>query len=116
MPKRILSIIFVLLFTVLLGSIENSFAQRQRPPEYKDLMDARKIENPKEKIKAFEVIKKNYPESRYLESIDRMILGAEIEICDSVEKIVKLQKETLEYAEGADQITEYLVFERKPYN
>jgi len=108
MSKRFLSIIFVLLFAFLLGSVENSVAQRKRPPEYKELMDARKLENPKERMKAFEAIKKKYPESQYLEFMDRMILGAEIELSDSVEKIVKLQKETLEYAEGAGQITEYL--------
>lgn len=113
MQRRFTQIMFIFLVAFLLGSMENSFAQRQQPPEYKELLDARKIENPKERINAFEEIKKKYPESRYASSIDRMILGAKIEASYSIEKIVKLQKETLESAEGAGQITEYLSANRQ---
>jgi thiol-disulfide isomerase/thioredoxin len=108
MSKRFLSIIFILLFAFILGSVEQSVAQRERPPEYKEITDARKLETPKERLKAFEAIKKKYPESQYAEFLDRMILSGKIELSDSIDKIVKLQKETLAKAEGAGQITEYL--------
>ena len=107
MTKRFLPIIFILLFAFILGSVEQSVAQRERPPEYKEITDARKLETPKARLKAFEEIKKKYPESQYAASLDRMILGTKIEISDSVDKIVKLQKETLEKAEKAGLITEY---------
>lgn len=83
-------------------------AQRQRPPEYGEIVQASRIEDPLAKIKALEEIKQKYPNSVMMNSIDYLLVSAKIETKNSIGEIVKLQKDFLDKSAGPGLITDYL--------
>ena len=73
---------------------------QQRPPEYNELVAASQIKDAAARLKELERIKAAYPSSRFLVAIDRYILNAKIELAESLEAILALQKEFLAGARG----------------
>lgn len=92
---------------LLLPAISQSQAQRQRPPEYDRMRQAMSLEDLNERIKALEDIKTDFPETRYLRTIETSILRARIGLSDSLTAILKLQQELVSQQEGVGKLYIY---------
>ena len=79
-----------------------SFAQnqRQRPPEYDLYRKAVRISDLNARIEALEKVKNQFPQSRYLSSIESAIVHAEIGLSDTLEGVLKLQKSLIHAQKG----------------
>lgn len=74
--------------------------KQERPPEYDELRAARRLEDLNARIKEMEALMVKYPESQYMSNMESTIFGAKIDLCDSIEAVLDLQKPELESAEG----------------
>jgi len=83
---------------------------RERPPEYNELREAMRIEDLDVRIKEMEALKIKYPESQYMGTMESSILGAKIDLSNSVEAILDLQKPSLESAESTNKFYSYYSF------
>jgi thiol-disulfide isomerase/thioredoxin len=94
----------VLAFSIGLGLILSGLAigqgQRQQPPEYKEVVAASRIMDAGARLKEFERIKSVYPNSEMMEIIDQYILTTKIEMADTLEAILALQKDFLDKSKG----------------
>jgi hypothetical protein len=92
---------------MLLPMITQAQGQRQRPPEYDRVRQALRIDDLSERIKALEAIKADFPETRYLDTIDMSILRARIGLSDSLSTILELQQELLSKQKGVGKLYMY---------
>ena len=74
--------------------------QQSPPPESKEVQAARRIEDRDARIKELERIKAAYPQSRMLAAIDRYIFEARIDLCETIDAVVELQKPSLSEGKG----------------
>jgi hypothetical protein len=88
-----------------LAVLAGAQAQRQRPPEYDEFVAASRIEEPAARLKEFERIKTAYPNSQMSAGIDMNILDAKIELADSLDRILGLQKDSLDKSQGANLLS-----------
>jgi len=75
-------------------------AQRQMPPEYKEIVAARSIVDAAARLKEFERIKAAYPNSEMMGAIDNFILTAKVEMADTLDAVLSLQKSGIAKAQG----------------
>ena len=98
----------VLAATVLAGLVlaNLTFAQTQpqQPPEYKEVLAASRIQDLAAKIKELERIKAAYPTTQYMSTIDGWILSAKIDLSESLDAILALQKDFLAKGKGPDLV------------
>lgn len=92
---------------LLLPMISQAQAQRRRPPEYDRLRQAMRLEDLNERIKALEAIKTEFPETRYLSTIETSIIRARIGLSDSLAAILKLQQGLIDKQEGVGKLYIY---------
>jgi len=78
--------------------------QPQQPPEYKDVVAASRIQDLAAKLKELERIKAAYPNTQYMATIDGWILAARIDLSDTLDAVLGLQKDFLAKAKGADRV------------
>jgi len=94
----------VLILSMVLGLIVSSQARAQArqapPPEYKELVAAYDIKDTSARVKEFERIKAAYPNSQYTEAIDGSIVEAKVELADTMDSILALQKDLLAKGRG----------------
>jgi thiol-disulfide isomerase/thioredoxin len=103
----IMALVFVLAalcFAALAG------AQAERPPEYRELARAMKIENLSARLKELERIKAAYPESQYRLMIDNLIIGVKVEMADKLETILGLQRSVLEASQSVQRPFYYFTY------
>ena len=75
--------------------------QAQPPPsERAEIQAALKIADLKARIKELERIKAAYPRSSLLTNIDRNILGAKVDLCETLDEIDAVQRPLLSQGEG----------------
>jgi len=89
---------------LLLPMISQAQAQRRRPPEYDRLRQAMRLEDLNERIKALEAIKTEFPETRYLSTIETSIIRARIGLSDSLAAILNLQQGLIDKQEGVGKL------------
>ncbi len=73
---------------------------RQRPPEYSELVAASQIKDAAARLKELERIKAAYPASPLMSTIDRNIRVARIELAESLDAVLALQKDLLASGRG----------------
>jgi thiol-disulfide isomerase/thioredoxin len=95
----VLAVLGLILATQALAQI-----QPQQPPEYKDVVAASRIQDLAAKLKELERIKAAYPNSQYIATIDGWILAAKIDLADTLDAILDLQKDFLAKAKGPDRV------------
>jgi len=79
-------------------------AQTQQPPEYKEVLAASRMTDLAAKIKELERIKAAYPSTQYLATIETWILAAKVDLAETLDAVLALQKEALSKAKGADRV------------
>jgi thiol-disulfide isomerase/thioredoxin len=94
----------VLALFLVLTLASRASAQRQRPPEYKEIVAASQIEDAAARLKEFERIKTAYPSSGMMDAIDYYILSARIDLADTLKAVLSLQKPAIEAAHGPDRL------------
>jgi thiol-disulfide isomerase/thioredoxin len=106
MKKKNFRIVFAAaaLLGFVLANLTFAQTQPQQPPEYKEVVAASRIQDLAAKIKELERIKAAYPTTQYLSTIDSWILAAKIDLSDSLEAILGLQKEFLTKGKGPDLV------------
>jgi predicted negative regulator of RcsB-dependent stress response/thiol-disulfide isomerase/thioredoxin len=111
--KKTMSIgaIFALCFALGLTVSNQAFAQtrQEQPPEYKELVAASQLKDTAARLKEFERIKAAYPKSVMMASIDMSILDAKVELSDTLEAILGLQKDSLGQGQGPRRMSSYFV-------
>lgn len=70
------------------------------PPEYKELVATYDIQDPGVRLKEFERIKAAYPNSQYREAIEGSILEAKVELAETLETVLSLQKDFMVKGRG----------------
>ena len=75
-----------------------------RPPEYNELVAGSQIKDAAARLKEFERIKAAYPASRFMPVIDRFIFNAKIELAETLDAILVLQKDFLAAAKGPARV------------
>jgi thiol-disulfide isomerase/thioredoxin len=101
--RRVLGCAFVLILGLAVAASAQN-APRPQPPEVKDLTAAFRIQDPAARLKELERIKAAFPASQYLAMIEQNILGAKIELADSLDVILALQKDLLAKGKGPDRL------------
>jgi len=79
-------------------------ARQAAPPEYKELVAASQIKDAAARLKEFERIKAAYPTSQFTAWIDRSILGAKIELAETLDAVLALQSDFLAKGQGPDRL------------
>jgi thiol-disulfide isomerase/thioredoxin len=94
----------VLVLILVLGLIVSSQALAQGrqapPPEYKELVAASQIKDASARIKEFERIKAAYPNSQFAEAIEGSLLQARVELAETFEAVLALQKDFMAKGRG----------------
>ena len=93
---------FVLVLAAL-SLVPSICAQAERPPEYRELVRALRIQEPSARLKELERIKAAYPESQYRLMIDNLIVGVKVEMAEKLETILDLQQSVLESSQSAQR-------------
>ncbi len=96
MPLRWAALGLVLILALTAGI----HAQRQQPPEYKEFAAATRIQDAAVRLKEFERIKAAYPASVMMATIDMYIHTSKVELADTLEAILVLQKDFLAKSQG----------------
>jgi len=96
MPLRWAALGLVLILALTAGI----HAQRQQPPEYKEFAAASRIQDAAVRLKEFERIKAAYPASVMMATIDMYIHTSKVELADTLEAILVLQKDFLAKSQG----------------
>lgn len=105
--KIITALVFVL---AALSLALQAGAQAQRPPEYRELARAMRIQDLSARLKELERIKTAYPESQYRLMIDNLIVGVKVEMADKLETILDLQRSVLESSQSAQRPFYYFTY------
>ncbi|MBN1939134.1 MAG: hypothetical protein JW843_06085 [Candidatus Aminicenantes bacterium] len=71
-----------------------------RPPEYNEIVAAQKIADPAARLKEFERLKAAYPQSAMMGTIDGNIYGIKLEMAETLETVLQLQRGDLGKGEG----------------
>jgi thiol-disulfide isomerase/thioredoxin len=88
----------------VLANLTFAQTQPQQPPEYKDVAAASRIQDLAAKIKELERIKAAYPSTQYMSTIDSWILAAKIDLSETLDAVLGLQKEFLAKGKGPDLV------------
>lgn len=97
-----------LIRTIVAGTIVLAFAltwaagqtRPGQPPEYKELVAAFSLKDAAARLKEFERIKAAYPNSQFMEAIENGILNARIDLAETLEAVLSLQKDMLAGGKG----------------
>jgi thiol-disulfide isomerase/thioredoxin len=101
MPKRpSLRLAAALGLILIISLAAGASAQRQQPPEYKEVVAATQIQDAVARLKEFERIKAAYPNSLMAATIDMFIQTSKIELADTLDAVLALQKDFLAKAQG----------------
>ncbi|MGB7295607.1 MAG: hypothetical protein WBC70_08455 [Candidatus Aminicenantales bacterium] len=100
----------VLLILSALSFVSPARAQTERPPEYRELARALRIEDLSARLKELERIKAAYPESQYGLMIDNLILGVKVEMADRLTTILDLQRSVLESSQSVQRPFYYFTY------
>ncbi len=89
-----------------LGASNLAVAQERqsRPPEYRELVVASQIKDAAARLKEFERIKAAYPVSQYMTAIERFIMNAKVELAETLDAVLNLQKDFLAKAQGPGRV------------
>ena len=94
----------VLILVMVLGLMASGQALAQGrqapPPEYRELVAATDIQDAAVRLKEFERIKAAYPNSPYKEAIEGSILQARVELAETLEDVLALQKDFMAKGQG----------------
>ena len=94
----------VLILVMVLGLMASGRALAQGrqapPPEYRELVAATDIQDAAVRLKEFERIKAAYPNSPYKEAIEGSILQARVELAETLEDVLALQKDFMAKGQG----------------
>jgi thiol-disulfide isomerase/thioredoxin len=103
--------IFALLFSLGLLVSSQAFSQGRQAtaPEYKELVAASQIKDAAARLKEFERIKAAYPNSQYMAGIDGGILSARVELAETLDAILALQREFLAKGRGPARLQNAIV-------
>ncbi|HYA49393.1 MAG TPA: hypothetical protein VEG35_06805 [Burkholderiales bacterium] len=77
---------------------------QQRPPEYAEIMAASQLTDPAARLKELERIKAAYPTSRFMAAVNRGILMSKIELAETFDAVLALQKEFLAEVKGPGRL------------
>jgi tetratricopeptide (TPR) repeat protein len=91
---------------VILAVAAQAQGRKPQPPELKQLMAASQIKDAAARIKEFERIKAAYPQSEYMSRIDEFIFRANVEMAESLDVVLELQRGMMARAEGPDRLGE----------
>ena len=80
---------------------------QQSPPERKEVQASLRIADLKARLKELERIKAAYPESGMMASIDRNILAAKVELCETLDEVDVLQRPLLVLGAGFGRLENY---------
>lgn len=105
--RRALGSALILMFGLVV--LAGAQAQRQRPPEYNEIVAGSRIEDTTARLKEFERIKAAYPSSQMAASIDMFILDAKVELSDSLDRILALQQDSVEKGQGPNRVSGFLM-------
>jgi thiol-disulfide isomerase/thioredoxin len=75
-------------------------AQRQQPPEYKEVVAATRIQDASARLKEFERLKTAFPNSVMMATIDMYIQTSKVELADTLDAVLALQKDFLAKSQG----------------
>jgi hypothetical protein len=95
-----------LIFLLGLAVLAGAQAQRQRPPEYDEIVAGSRIEETAARLKEFERIKSAYPDSQMAATIDMFILDAKVELSDTLERVLALQRGSLDGSQGPNLVSD----------
>ncbi len=101
--------VFVLVLAAL-SFVSQGAAQTERPPEYRELVRAMRIQELSARLKELERIKAAYPDSQYGLMIDNLIVGAKVEMADKLETILDLQKSVLDSSQSVQRPFYYFTY------
>lgn len=107
MPMAIVGALFLSCLVIVSTPQSGAQSRQERPPEYKELMSAVRIEDLKVRIQELERIRAAYPQSPYLPAIENAITTARIGLATDVDSIVELQKPALAAGRGAGRVYAY---------
>lgn len=107
---RIRTIVVLCFVLAALSAALQAGTQAERPPEYRELVRALRIEDLDARLKELERIKAAYPESQYRLMIDNQILGVKVEMADKLETILDLQRSVLESSQSAQRPLYYFTY------
>ena len=93
---------------LILGLAAGVSAQRQQPPEYKEVVAASRIKDAAARLKEFERIKAAYPQSPMAASIDNFIIDARIELAPTLDAVLEIQKNVVGQGAGPRLVSGYL--------
>ena len=85
---------------LILGLAAMAAAQRQQPPEYREVVAATRIQDAAARLSEFERIKAAYPGSVMMATIDMYIQTSKVELADTLDAILALQKDFLAKSQG----------------
>jgi thiol-disulfide isomerase/thioredoxin len=75
-------------------------ARQAPPPEYKQIVAAYNMPDPAARLKEFERLKMAYPNSPYMEAIESSILVAKVELAETLDAVLALQKDHMAKGKG----------------
>jgi hypothetical protein len=81
-----------------------TISQTQQPLEYKEVLAASRLQDLSAKIKELERIKSAYPNTQYMSTIESWILEAKIDLADTLDAVLALQKDFLAKGKGPDRV------------
>jgi len=79
-------------------------ARQAPPPEYQQLIAAYNMPDPAARLKEFERLKMAYPNSQYMEAIESSIVVAKVELADTLDAVLALQKAHMAKGKGAARL------------
>jgi thiol-disulfide isomerase/thioredoxin len=98
------ALIVIAAFGLILSSQAVAQTQPQQPPEYKEVVAAARIQDLAAKLKELERIKAAYPTTQYMGTIDGWILAAKVDLSESLDAVLALQKDFVAKAKGTDLV------------
>jgi thiol-disulfide isomerase/thioredoxin len=96
-----------LIFALCLAPLPTASQTQPPPPESKEIQAALKIADLNARIKELERIKAVYPESRLIASIERNILAARVDLCETVDEVDAIQRPFLSQGAGLARLDNF---------
>lgn len=106
MKKMSFRAISALFFALILALSVRAGAegQRQQPPEYREVAAAVQLKDAATRLKEFERIKVAYPKAEMMDVIDLYILASKIELADTLDAVLNLQKGLFAKSTGPERL------------
>ncbi|NTU51345.1 MAG: hypothetical protein HGA94_02780 [Candidatus Aminicenantes bacterium] len=82
----------ILALSLAVPAVSAAQARQAPPPEYKQLVAAYNMPDPAARLKEFERLKMAYPNSQYMEAIESSIVVAKVELADTLDAVLALQR------------------------